>query len=91
MGELIAFRLPKNALRPRRARWQWGTVLFFTGVRREIMGREIMGREIMGEVAPPAKRAPGGSGQDAGKGAAKPSRKDRGAAESGAPGLADSE
>jgi len=55
------------------------------------MGREIMGREIMGEVAPPAKRAPGGSGQDAGKGAAKPSRKDRGAAESGAPGLADSE
>lgn len=96
MGELIAFRLPKNALRPRRAQWQWGTVLFFTGVRREIMGREIMGREIMGreimgEVAPPAKRAPGGSGQDAGNGAAKPSRKGRGAAESGAPGLADSE
>ncbi|WP_424033193.1 hypothetical protein [Methylocella sp.] len=50
-----------------------------------------MGREIMGEIAPPAKRAPRASGKDAASNLGKPSRKSRGAAESGAPGLADSD
>ena len=86
MGELIAFRLPKNALRPRRAQRRWATILFFTGVR-----RETMGRDNNGEGAPPAKRAPRASGKDAASNLGKPSRKSRGGAESGAPGLADSD
>jgi len=50
-----------------------------------------MGRDNNGESAPPAKRAPRASGKDAASNLGKPSRKSRGAAESGAPGLADSD
>ena len=36
MGELIAFKLPKGATRRIRAQTRPATILFFTGVRREI-------------------------------------------------------
>jgi hypothetical protein len=37
MGELIAFKLPKGATRRIRAQTPPATILFFTGVRREIL------------------------------------------------------
>jgi hypothetical protein len=37
MGELVAFKLPKGATRRIRAQMQPATILFFTGVRREIV------------------------------------------------------
>jgi len=37
MGELIAFKLPKGATRRIRGQMQPATILFFTGVRREVM------------------------------------------------------
>jgi hypothetical protein len=37
MGELIAFKLPKGATRRIRRQMQPATILFFTGVRREVM------------------------------------------------------
>ncbi len=37
MGELIAFKLPKSAARRVRAPMGSAKILFFTGVRREIM------------------------------------------------------
>jgi hypothetical protein len=83
MGELIAFRLPKTATRPR-ARTRPGIILFFTGVRREFIGPEMI---IAAELA---MRPPLAPGEDAGKPkTANPSRKGRGGAHARATNLAD--
>jgi hypothetical protein len=69
MGELIEFKLPAAAALRRRGRGAPAAILFFTGVRREVMGDSAA-------HTPPALTS--------GEGAGKPSRKTRSAAESGA-------
>jgi hypothetical protein len=70
MGELIAFKARNAAMRPGGGLKHPAAILFFTGVR----------REIIGVGAPSSQRLPVKSGKAAGK----PSGESRGASESGA-------
>ncbi len=61
MGELIAFKLPKTATRPR-ARTHAGIILFFTGVRREFIGPETIVADARNpKTANPSRKGRGGA------------------------------